>query len=89
MKRKNQKQKEFKVICPESSTDIENIVEMLQEKESSILIDMSKRKHIDKNVIARIMEFIKLNQKTYMKLNVRKIFPKVLVCWSEHPELYI
>jgi len=87
---KNKKKgKEFKVVCPESSTDIENIVEMLQEKETSILIDMSKRKHIDKNVIARIMEFIQLNQKSYMKLNVKKIFPKVLVCWSERPEMYI
>lgn len=89
MRGKNQKQQDVKIIRPKSSTDIENIVKMLQEKELSILIDMSKRKQIDKNVIWRIMEFIKLNQKTYMKLNVKKIFPKVLVCWSEHPELYI
>lgn len=87
--KKNKKEKEFKVVCPESSTDIENIVEMLQEKETSILIDMSKRKHIDKNVIERIMEFIQLNQKSYMKLNVKKIFPKVLVCWSERSEMYL
>ncbi|MCR5260785.1 MAG: hypothetical protein K6C94_02990 [Candidatus Gastranaerophilales bacterium] len=87
--KKKQKEKDYKVICPESSTDIENIVEMLQEKETSILVDMSKCRHLNKNIIKRIMEFISINQKTYMKLNVKKIFPKVLVCWSERPKLYI
>lgn len=89
MKRKEKKQKEVKIIQPQSSTDIEDIVEMMQEKETSVIIDMSKCKYVDKNAIARIMEFIQLNQKTYMTLNVKKIFPKVLVCWSEHPKLYI
>lgn len=87
--RKRKKEKDYKVIRPESSTDIENIVEMLQERETSILVDMSKCRHINKNNIERIMEFISINQKTYMQLNVKKIFPKVLICWSEHPKLYI
>lgn len=87
--RKRKKEKDYKIICPESSKDIENIVEMLQERESSILIDMSKRRHIDKKIIENIMDFININQKTYMQLNVKKILPKVLVCWSEQPKLYI
>jgi len=89
MKRKNQKQREVKIIRPQSSADIENIVEMMQEKETSVIIDMSKCKYVDKKAIERIMEFISINQKTYMTLNVKKIFPKVLVCWSEQPELYM
>lgn len=62
---------------------------MLPERETSILVDMSKCRYLDKKKIERIMEFISINQKTYMHLNVKKIFPKVLVCWSEQPKLYI
>ena len=89
MKRKNQDQKDVKVIRPQSSTDIENVVKFLQEKENSAIIDMSGCKYVDKEAVERIMKFISINQKTYITLNVKKIFPKVLVCWSEHPELYI
>ena len=89
MKNKKQKEKLMKIISPESSSDIEDIVEMLQEKESSIIVNMSKCKKIKQNVIAKIIDFILNNQTSYMAIKVKKIFPKVFVCWSEHIELYI
>jgi len=88
MRKKRQNKKNMKIISPESSQDIENIVEMLQENEMSILVNMSKCKNLKKEIIEKIMYFIKSNQQSYMTIKVKKIFSKVFVCWSEHPKIY-
>ena len=42
MAKKKQIKKDFKLYCPESSVDIEDIVGILLESETSILVNMSK-----------------------------------------------
>jgi hypothetical protein len=42
MAKKKQIEKNFKLFCPESSADIEDIIGILLESETSILVNMSK-----------------------------------------------
>jgi len=87
MRKKKQIKKDFKLFCPESSADIEDIVGILLESETSILINMSKY-NLKKDVITEIINFITSYQTSYMRIKVKKIYSKVFVCWSERPELY-
>ena len=87
MRKKKQIKKDFKLLCPESSADIEDIVGILLESETSILINMSKY-NLKKDVITEIINFITSYQTSYMRIKVKKIYSKVFVCWSERPELY-
>ena len=88
MKKKKSKEQNVQIFNPEEFSDIENIVENLQEKETSILVNFSKRK-IKKERIAKIMEFISSSQTSYMIIIVKKIFPKAFICWSIRNEIYI
>ena len=87
MAKKKQTERNFKLFCPESSVDIEDIVGILLESETSILVNMSKY-NLKKDVITKIINFITSCQASYMVIKVKKIYSKVFVCWSEHPELY-
>ena len=87
MAKKKQIKKDFKLYCPESSVDIEDIVGILLESETSILVNMSKY-NLKKDVITKIINFISSCQTSYMTIRVKQIYSKVFVCWSEHPELY-
>ncbi len=86
---KRKQQIEMKVIRPESSADIENLVEILQTRESSILVDMRHCKKMKSATINSIIDFISNNQKSYMTIRVKKMFQKVFICWSEHSTMYI
>ena len=87
MTKKKQVERKFKLFRPESSADIEDIVAILLERETSILVNLSEYK-MSKKEITKIMDFVLSYQKSYMLIKVKKIFPRVFVCWSEHPELY-
>lgn len=87
MSKKKQIKSNFKLFCPESSADIEDIAGILLESETSVLINMSKY-NLKKDVVARIIDYITSCQTSYMVIRVKKIYSKVFVCWSEHPELY-
>ena len=88
MRKKKSLERDIKLFCPESFSDIEDIIEILQEKEASILVNMSKCK-INKKGISKIMDFIEQCQKPYMIIKVKKFFSKVFVCWSTRNELYV
>ena len=86
MRKKKYKAKEIKLFCPESFHDIEDIVEILQEKETTILVNLSKST-LKKEMIGKILKFISESQRSYMRINIKKIFPKVFVCWSEYNKI--
>ena len=86
MKKKDSKTKEIKQFIPQSFHDIEDIVEILQEKETSILVNLSKSK-LKKEMIAKILNFISESQRSYMRINIKKFFPKTFVCWSEYNKI--
>ena len=88
MRKKKSIEKDIKIFSPESFSDIEDIIEILQESETSILVNMSKCK-VERRKIVKIMDYILSSQKSYMRINTKKIFPKVFVCWSARNELYI
>ena len=87
MNKKKQIKKNFKLFCPESFVDIEDILGILLESETSILVNMSKY-NLRKDIITKIMDYIISYQTPYMTIKVKKIYSKVFVCWSEHPKLY-
>jgi hypothetical protein len=87
MCKKKQTKRNFKLFCPEASTDIEDIVGILLESETSILVNMSKH-NLKKADISKIINFIISCQTSYMVIRVKKIYSKVFVCWSEQPKLY-
>lgn len=79
---------EMKIICPTSYSDIENIVEMLQERESSILVNLKdSNQFLRQTSINSLIYFIIDNQKSYMKIYAKKLFPKVFICWSEETKI--
>jgi hypothetical protein len=83
---KKNKQKEMLIINPKTSYDLEDMVRILQEREASILVDMSKCK-IKQNVLNTIIDYILSGTKSYMTINVKKVFPKVLVCYSKRQKI--
>lgn len=85
MRKKKDIIKSFKIFCPDSSGDIEDIISILLERECSILVNMSKLK-IKQSVITKIIDFISSYQTSYIIIKVKKVYPKVFVCWSEHPK---
>ena len=88
MKKRKSKELNMQIFTPEEFSDIENIVENLLEKETSILVNFSKQK-IKKESITKIMNYILEAQTSYMLIKVKKVFPKVFICWSIQNEMYV
>ena len=80
------KKHEFKLFIPETSHDLEEIGEILQTYESSILINLSKSK-CKKELIQKSMEFIETYSTSYMTIKTKKMFPRVFVCYSHRNKL--
>ena len=86
MKKDKIKEHDVKMLCPEIFYDIEDIVEILQEKEISILVNL--KYYTDKEKIDEIIHFISSCQKSYATLRVKKVTSKSFICWSEHEILF-
>ena len=84
MKKEKTKKHNLKMICPEIFYDIEDIVEILQEKEISILVNL--KYYTEKESINKIIHFISSCQTSYATLRVKKFSSKAFICWSEHEE---
>jgi len=74
------------IIIPRSSYDLEDIVRNLQEREVSILVNMSKC-NIKTNVVDLIIDYILGGARSYMSIHVKRIFPKVFICFSRHQKI--
>ena len=82
MKKGKTKKHNVKMICPEIFYNIEDIVEILQEKEISILVNL--KYYTESENINKIINFISRCQKSYATLRVKKVNSKAFICWSEH-----
>ena len=82
MKKRKTKKHNIKLICPEIFYNIEDIVEILQEKEISILVNL--KYYTDKETLSEIINFVSEGQKSYATIRVKKISSKAFVCWSKH-----
>lgn len=76
------KSKEMKLLAPEVFYNIEDIVEILQERETSILVNL--KSYTEGESISKIMGFINSCQTSYACLRLKKINNKCFICWSEH-----
>ena len=88
MARKKVKESEtnVKMFIPETFRDLEDIACMLQEKETSILINLSKSK-CKKDIMDKMINFILSYNTSYMTIKVKKVFTRVLVCSSYQNKL--
>lgn len=76
--------KETIMINPQSIYDIDDIRSTLQEREVSILVNMSRAKgRLCKELVNASIDYILSGARCYMKIKVKKIFPKVFVCHSK------
>lgn len=82
MEKEKTKEHDVKMLCPEIFYDIEDVVEILQEKEISILVNL--KYYTNKEKINEIINFISSCQKSYATLRVKKVNSKSFICWSEH-----
>ena len=70
-----------KLFTPETSHDLEEIGEILQTYEGSVLVNLSKSK-CKKELINKSMKFIESYRTSYMIIKTKKIFTRVFVCYS-------
>lgn len=83
MKRnQNQPKTAMKLFTPETSWDLENIGLILQEQETSILINLSKSP-CKKELIDKAMKYIEEFNTSYMTIRTKKVFSKVFICYSQ------
>lgn len=68
----------IRLFTPENTHDLEEIGEILQMSECSILVNLSKSK-CPKDLINKAMEFLKGYNTSYMHISVRKVFTRVFV----------
>jgi hypothetical protein len=71
-----------KMLLPKCFYDIENIGEMLQEREMQIIVNL--KEYEDSESINKIISFINSYNTSYACLRVRPIGKKGFLCWSEH-----
>ena len=76
------KSREAIMVNPQTPTDLEDIVSILQEREVSVLVNMSKCK-ISQKALGLVMDYILAGTKSYIAINIKKIFPKVFICYSK------
>ena len=75
-------EKDIKIFKPKKINDIENLIEILQEKETSVLVilpDYDKRKCSADDLLNYILSC----QTSYTSINVKKFSQKIFICWSE------
>ena len=77
---KNQNQ-ELRLFTPESINDLQEIGELLQTYESSIIINLSKSKS-KQDVIKKAISYIEGFTTSYMRIKSKKVFTKVYVLTS-------
>lgn len=79
---------DLKLFTPESSHDLEEIGEILQTYESSIIVNLSKSK-CKKELIDKSMQFIESYNTSYMIIKTKKIFTRVFICYSQQNKLLV
>ena len=85
MKKNKQIKRNFKFFCIKSYSDIDDVIGILLEDEASILVDLSKC-NLNNYEINEVIDCIELCQNLNMRIMIKKIFPKVVVCWSAHSD---
>lgn len=81
------KMKETIMVNPQAPEDIFDLEKLLQQKEICVLVNMSKVKGANKDLISACIDCILSGSRSYMKINVKKVFPKVFVCYSERQKV--
>lgn len=81
MKRTKEHETNYKLFTPENLHDLENIGEILQMSESSILVNLSKSK-CPKSSIDKTMEFLESYNTSYMLIKTKKVFTRVFIVTS-------
>ena len=71
----------IKLFTPENLHDLENIGEILQTSECSILVNLSKSK-CPKELINKAIEFLKGYNTSYMLIKAKKVFTRVFIVTS-------
>ena len=82
MKKEKKKEINVKLLRPKIFYDIEDIVEILQEKETSILVNL--KHYNDCESISEIIRFVLKGKTSYATIKTKRISPKCFVCWSKH-----
>lgn len=77
---------ELKLFTPENINDLENIGELLQTYEASVIINLSKSK-CKKDIIMKAVEFLQGFNTSYMTIRYKKVFTKVFVFTSVRNQL--
>lgn len=75
-----------KLFTPENLHDLENIGEMLQMGECSIIVNLSKSK-CPKELINKATEFLKGYNTSYMLIKTKKVFTRVFIVTSYRNKL--
>lgn len=82
-------QVEMSIFCPETEEDIEELIELLEEREMSILVDMSNCEMTNELILQKIFEYVFYYQSVSKVVKVKEIFSNIVVCWSEKKEIEV
>lgn len=82
-------QVEMSIFCPETEEDIEELIELLEEREMSILVDMSSCEMTNELILQKIFEYVFYYQSVSKVVKVKEIFSNIVVCWSEKKEIEV
>lgn len=80
---------EMTIFRPETNEDIEELAELLEEREISILVDISNCEMQNKSILKKILEYASYCQTVNMVVNIKPIFSDIIVCWSEKQEIEV
>ena len=81
MKRTKEHETNYKLFTPENLHDLEEIGEILQMSEASILVNLSKSK-CPKATIDKAIEFLESYNTSYMLIRAKKVFTRVFIVTS-------
>lgn len=81
MKRTKEHETNVKLFTPENLHDLEEIGEILQMSEASILVNLSKSK-CPKEAINKAIQFLEGYNTSYMLIKAKKVFTRVFIVTS-------
>lgn len=82
-------QVEMSIFCPETEEDIEELIELLEEREMSILVDMSNCEMANESILQKLLEYTLYHKSVSMLVNFKPIFADIIVCWSKKQEMKV
>ena len=86
MKRTKEHESNFKLFTPENLHDLEEIGEILQTSECSVIVNLSKSK-CPKSAIDKAMQFLESYNTSYMLIRAKKVFTRVFIVTSKRNQL--